>query len=147
VIGELVARVENAHAREFSYVPKVELAENAQLRHFVLPYVGDRFLVMPTEFEAKAEIPQVPFEKRARGGRTAIGDIALSWDPYPEASRYIVRVDGTEKIIGEIYLELSGLQTKLMGKESKIRVFALTKDRQEVPILSVDLKYEHYPRE
>ncbi|TAL16927.1 hypothetical protein EPN96_07035 [bacterium] len=147
IIGELVARVDNAHAREFSYVPKVELADNAQLRHFVLPYVGDRFLVMPAEFEASAEKPQIPFEKRARGGRTAIGDIALAWDPYPEATRYIVRVGEKEMIIGEIYLELSGLQTKLMGRESKIRVFALTGDRQEVPILSVDLKYEHYPRE
>jgi hypothetical protein len=147
VIGELVARVDNAHAREFSYVPRVELADNAQLRHFVLPYVGDRFLVMPTEFEISAEKPQIPFEKRARGGRTSIGDLALAWDPYPEATRYIVRVDDKEVIIGEIYLELSGLQTKLLGKESKIRVFALNKDRQEVPILSVDLKYEHYPRE
>ncbi len=146
IVGELVDRVQNAHAREFSYVPKEELEEGKALRHFVLPYVGDRFLWFPAEPEAKAEIPTAKNEKRAKAGRHALADLSVSWDPYPGATRYLARVDDNEFVVNEIYLEMSGLQSKLMGKSISVKILAVLGDGKTVPILSLNLGYEHYPR-
>ncbi|PLX41538.1 MAG: hypothetical protein C0609_11020, partial [Deltaproteobacteria bacterium] len=147
VIGELVGRVENAHAREYNYTPSKKIGEEYNLRHFVLPYIGERFLVKPFEEEASTEKPTLPFRKRLREGDGTIPNLALSWDGYEGATRYIVTIDGRERHITENYIEFKELQNLLMGENYKLTVEALLPDGNKAPVLSLDLDYTHYPRE
>jgi len=147
VIGELVGRVENAHAREYNYTPSKKLGEEYTLRHFVLPYIGDQFLVKPFEEEASAEKPTTPFSKRRRVGDGTIPNLALSWDPYEGATRYLVTIAGKERQIIENYIEFKELQNLLMGENYKLTVEALLPDGKKAPVLSLDLDYTHYPRQ
>jgi hypothetical protein len=143
-LGELVGRTTNAHAREFSYVPDVE--PNPQWRHFVLPYIGDRFLVTPEKVTLSGLPPREDFDRRSLRA-VPLPSVALSWDPYPGARQYLVRYLDEEKIIEKPYVELTGLQSRLMGTESLVEVFAVTPEGRTVPLVSVDLRYTHYPRQ
>jgi hypothetical protein len=142
-MGELVGRVANAQAREFSYVPKGG-EPSAEWRHIVLPYVGKRFLVLPETITVSDEDPKTEFERRAKRRRQILPDMALAWKPYPDAKRYLVRVGENEMIVNNDYIEIAGLQTAIMAGQYAIEVFALPPGGQMVPILTIDLRYDNY---
>ncbi len=146
VIGELVGKVPDGDAREFSYVPRDSLPEDAQLRHFVIPYLGDKYLYLPYEVTAVSDLPKDDMKKRSRRGMENIPDLALSWDPVAGVKRYVVTRGERELIIKNPYIELKGLQTKLKGGDHLIKVEALMADGSKIELLKMDLGYMHYPR-
>jgi hypothetical protein len=158
--GKLVGRVENAMARDFSYVPQGKVEPNAQWKHIVMPYIGERLLVWPEPFELSIEEPKEPqlekrFDRAERRGRK-LPNVMLSWDRHPDAKSYLVKRSGIEdpEDVDEWvvkkptfdYLELSGLQTVLMGTRHRIEVSAVLYSGERVPIISMDVNFEHYPR-
>ncbi len=159
-IGELVGKVEDAHAREFSYVPTGNMSPSAQWRHIVIPYVGERFLVQPEPVVLKTKAPgDLTIEKRyerARRRGAKLPNVMLSWDPHPNARNYLVKrigaagSEGTNEWVVKTpnldYLELSGLQTILMGTGHRLEVSAVLYTGEVVLIMSLDLNYQHYLR-
>lgn len=144
VIGELMGRVDNAHARDFSYVPK-QAAPDPGWRHFVLPYLNDRYLAEPQEIEASGEKPKYRMRKR-RDVEINLPDVALVWQVHAEATRYVVKVGDKELQIRDNYVELSGLQSLLKGAEHLVEILAVGEDNRRIPLLSMELRYNHYPR-
>lgn len=141
--GELVGRVVNAFAREFSYVPKTP-ATSAQWKHFVVPYVKKRFLVEPEPLTMRDDEPSIDFEQRGKRRRQTLPDLALSWKPYPDTRRYLVRVGDQEVITSNDYIEISGLQSRLQAGQRQVEVLAIPLSGVAVPILTLDLRYDLY---
>jgi hypothetical protein len=102
--------------------------------------------VNPEKITLSGLPPREDFDRRSLRA-TPLPSVALSWDPYPGARQYLVRYLDEEKIIEKPYIELTGLQSRLMGTESLVEVFALTPEGRTVPLVSVDLRYTHYPRQ
>jgi len=144
VEGELVARVEGPFVREFEYPVEDPLAA-AGWRHSVLPYVGDRYILDPDRMEFRGTEPDSGLDRRHRMGQK-IPDMGLSWAPYPGARGYVVTLGEQEVRVNRPYVEASGLQSPLMGTSNHVAVFALDGTGRRVPLLTVEVNYEHYPR-
>ncbi|WP_025323778.1 hypothetical protein [Deferrisoma camini] len=143
-LGELVGETTDAFAREFSYEVADPL-EASQWRHFVIPVVGDRWILDPEWIRATGEEPDQRFEKRRRMGQ-ALPDLALSWDPYRGARLYAVVVGEKEVLVKRPYVEVDGLQTPLLATRHLVRVYAVGAGGERVPLLTLDLSYQAYPR-
>lgn len=144
VEGELVGRAESPFAREFEYPVEDPLAA-AGWRHFVVPYIGDRDILDPDRLEFQGSEPAAGLEKRHRMGQK-IPELGLSWAAYPGARGYVVTLGEKEIRLNRPYVEASGLQSALMGTSSHVAVFALDPSGRRVPLLTVDVQYEPYPR-
>lgn len=144
VEGELVGRIAEPFAREFDYEVADPLAATAW-RHFVVPYVGDRYLLDPERLRVSGAVPADGLERRQRRGE-ALPNVGLSWDAYPGAQMYAVLFGDREVLVKRPYVEASGLQNPLMGTDHRIEVFAIDARGARVPLLALDLAYRHYPR-
>jgi hypothetical protein len=142
--GELVGRVEDPFAREFVY-PVDNPLEASDWRHFVVPYVGDRYFLDPEFVEIRGEVPQEEFRTRKRKGKP-LPDLGLSWDPYPGASLYAVEIGEREVLVKKPYVEMKGLQTSLMATDHLVSVYAVDAENRRIPLLTLDLRYQHYRR-
>jgi hypothetical protein len=143
--GELVGKVDDPFAREFEYAVEDPL-KAAGWRHFVVPYVGGRYLLDPEVLTFRGKVPDESLEKRvARGQR--LPNLGISWDPFPGAVGYSVAVgDGKEVLVKKPYLEVSGLQSPLMGTTHQVKVFALDAEGKTTGLVTLEIRYEHYPR-
>ncbi|MEW6489047.1 MAG: hypothetical protein AB1578_14165 [Thermodesulfobacteriota bacterium] len=144
VEGELVGRIAEPFAREFDYEVSDPLAATAW-RHFVVPYVGDRYLLDPERLRVSGAVPAEGLERRQRRGE-ALPNVGLSWDAYPGAQMYAVTFGEREVLVKRPYVEASGLQNPLMGTDNRVEVFALDARGARVPLLVLELAYRHYPR-
>jgi len=144
VTGELVGRVAEPFAREFEYPVADPLAATAW-RHFVVPYVGERYLLDPERLEVRGTEPQDGLDRRQRRGER-LPDLGLSWAPYPGARLYAVIVGEREVLVKKPYVEAAGLQNPLMGTENRVEVFAVDAKGERVPLLALELTYQHYSR-
>ncbi len=141
--GELVGKVKDAFAREYSYVPKA-YDPQAHWTHMVLPYVGNRLLVDPQPIEASDKLPDVDFEQRIRRVRK-IPNLILTWEPLKDTRRYLVRVgDKKEFIVQDTYVELTGLQSRISGSAYEVKVFAIENNGNMVLLLESRLDYKNY---
>lgn len=142
-VGELVGRVKDAFAREYSYVPKFYDTQ-ARWTHMVLPYVGERILVDPLPVEASDEVPETAFSQRVRRIRK-LPNFVLTWAPYKKTRRYIVRLgDKKEFIVKENYVEFSGLQSNVAESVNDVKVYALENDGTTVLLVEMKLEYKNY---
>jgi len=144
VEGELVGRAQDPFAREFEYAVENPLTASSW-RHFVIPYVGDRYLLDPERFRVRGTEPEEGLDRRRRKGES-LPDLGLSWDPYPGARLYAVTVGDREVLVKKPYVEASGLQNPLMATDQRVAVFAVDAKGERVLLLSLDLRYGHYPR-
>jgi hypothetical protein len=112
----------------------------------VVPYVGGRYLLDPEVLTFRGKVPDESLEKRvARGQR--LPNLGISWDPFPGAVGYSVAVgDGKEVLVKKPYLEVSGLQSPLMGTTHQVKVFALDAEGKTTGLVTLEIRYEHYPR-
>ncbi len=142
--GELVGRVDDPFAREFEYWVDDPLGAS-EAAHFVVPYLGDRFLLDPERIEVADDPPARGFDARRRKGEP-LPDLALHWEPYAGAVRYLVRVGERElwKEAREPYLEISNLQTRLMATEHRVSVAAVDRQGRQIPLVQMQLAYTHY---
>jgi len=142
--GELVGRATDPFAREFAYEVEDPLTASSW-RHFVVPYVGERYLLDPEQTRVSGAVPQEGLERR-HGKGEELPDLGLSWDPYPGARMYAVTVGDREVLVKRPYVEARGLQNPLMSTDQRVAVFAVDPKGERVLLLSVDLRYGHYPR-
>jgi hypothetical protein len=144
VEGELVGKIAEPFAREFDYEVSDPLAATAW-RHFVVPYVGDRYLLDPERLRVSGAVPAEGLDRRQRRGE-ALPNVGLSWDAYPGAQMYAVTFGEREVLVKRPFVEASGLQNPLMGTENRVEVFAIDARGARVPLLALELTYRHYPR-
>lgn len=143
ITGELLGRVEDPQAREF-YYPVQDPLKASGWRHFVVPYRGERYLLDPAWLQVSGKPPTEPMDRRQRKGQ--LPDLGISWDPYPGARQYLVMAGDKEVLLRNPYAEFAGIQNALMGADQRIEVFALDGSGQKVPLLTVEVRYSHYPR-
>ncbi len=143
-LGEFVGEVTDAFAREFLYEVADPVAAS-EFRHFVIPVVGEDWILDPEWIQATGEEPDQTFDKRRRMGMP-LPDLALAWDPCQGARLYAVVVGEKEILVKRPYAELDGLQTALLGTRYPVTVYAVGTQGQRTPILRLDLSYEAYPR-
>lgn len=145
-MGELVGRVKDAFAREYSYVPR-NGAPTAQWRHIVLPYVGKRMLVEPVPIHASDVIPQMDLDRRMRKLKKP-PNLVLSWDPYRGATTYFVQIgEKKEFMVRDTYVELTGLQSNVVDSDNLVRVYAPLNDGTKLLLLEMQLNYKRYSSE
>jgi hypothetical protein len=142
--GELVGRAESPFAREFEY-PVDDPLKASLWRHFVIPYIRDRYFLDPEEVVFSGTVPEDTLRKRAKKG-AALPDVGLSWDPYPGARLYAVEYGEKEVLVKKPYVEIKGLQTPLMATDHRVSVFAVDDEQGRVPLLTLELHYQHYRR-
>lgn len=143
--GELVGKVEDPFAREFEYAVE-DPVKASSWRHFVVPFVGDRYRLDPEVLAFRGRPPDETFERRAARGQR-LPDVGLSWAPFPAAVGYAVGIgDGKEVLVKKPYLEISGLQSPLMGTAHQVKVFALDAEGRKTGLVTLEIRYEHYPR-
>lgn len=145
IVGELVGRVEDPFAREFEYAVEDPL-KASEWRHFVVPYLGDRYLLDPEDVSFGGQVPEETLERRAARGRRP-PNLALAWDAAPGAAGYAVKVgEGKEVFVKRPYLEITGLQSALMATTHEVKIYALDVEGRKKGLVTVQIQYEHYPR-
>jgi hypothetical protein len=143
--GELLARVEDPFAREFDY-PVEDPVKASGWRHFVLPYLGARYIPDPEALTIESSAAEESFESRVQKG-AKIPNLAVHWDPYPGAIGYLVRAaDGKEVALKRNYMEVHGIQNPLMGSSQQMGVYAVDRGGTLVELVTVESRFQHYAR-
>jgi hypothetical protein len=124
-----------------------DLVKASGWRHVVVPYVADLLLLDPRGLIFRGREPDENFEKRA-AREQRLPSVALSWDPYAGAVAYEVTVAGQKTVlVNRPYIEIEGLQSRLVATSHTIEVFAVDAEGKKVDILTQEIGYRHYPRE
>ncbi len=142
VEGELVGDVRSAFAREYVYETARD-TDALSVEHLVVPYVGNTMILGHDRVRASGSPPDKDFKRRVKSGR-ALPDLALSWNPHAETRLYAVTVADREILLKRPYVELDALQSPLFPTRYPIRVFAVTRSGERVPLVELQVSYEPY---